>query len=787
MGLQSLFNRLSVRFAILMVLLIVLPAGIAIGVVGNRIKRDFRETALRQFAKQLDIKADRAETLLEVAKGDVEALVSEIMQDFKEIEGTGEFFVDGAITPAFFKSKLYREFVKDLKVMMLSSRFFLQSRLIDATGQEIIRYDRTDLGPILEPRGKLLNKSKRDYFRHMVDSDDNDVHVTSVSLNREDGGFTVPHTPMLRIGQKITLPDGKLFGVLVINAHAEMMFGSRLSGEGSRFLVIDEEGSYLRHWNEAVLFGKDLGHSANLLAEEPELKVNLQKQDARIHYDAELKEFRVWRKVFFKGHERSEYWVFMERRLESFILAPWYLAVERGTAGLAIILIAGFSVYALLAHKFLSPLQDLTAAIKNMEKGDLSGRVKIKSSTEVGDIADAYNSMAERLEQTDLELRRSMALESSISLTAPNAHIVADNNGVILTVNPATERMFGYSKDELVGRNVSLLAPSPHREDHDGYIENYKKSGVAKIIGKARELEAIRKTGKKFPIILHVSETIVDDERIFVGIIEDITVRKKAEGELLLTMEKLKKANEEIKSFANIVSHDLRSPLLNVKGFSGELKKACVEIEKILKESVHDVDQRKTVEELMRGDIQEALGFIESSTTSMERLISGILKLAQIGSRKLKYTEVNAKMLVDEKVKTMKHQIESRKLKVVVSGLPNVVADEVCMDQIFGNILSNAINYTDPNRPGLIEITGERRADDILFKIADNGIGIPGYAKKKVFEIFRRGVGKEYPGEGMGLAYVKALVEKHNGNIWFESQEGEGTTFYFTISDKLKS
>ena len=788
MSYKSVFKRLSVRLTLLVFVLIAVPVGIALGILEQKLKDDFRQSALQQLDQKLDIKLERANTLLELAVGEVNAAVNEFAEDLKKYKELDTNFIEGVVTPAFFNSELYQELSSDLKKVMETSRYYLQTRILDSTGQEIIRFNRSEFGPVEVPGEKLQNKSKRDYFRRIVEGN-NTVYIASVSLNMEDGEVTLPHTPMLRIGKKILLEDGRLFGIMVLNVHANIAFGSLLSGEGSRFLVIDEEGKYLHHWKEELLFGKDLGHAANLLAEEPELNVNLQKQDAMIHYDPELKEFRIWKKVYFDKNDRSKYWVFMERRMESSILSPWLAAVETGTAGLVFVLVIGISFFVILAHNTFTPLRELSGAISEMEKGELSARVKFETKTEMGDIGTAFNRMAEQLEHTDLELRRAMALASCISVAAPNSHIVADQYGKILTVNPVTEKVFGYKSGELVGENVSVLAGSPHRENHDQYLTNYLETGEKKIIGITRELVAVRKSGELFPVNLHVNEADVDGETVFVAIIEDITERKRADDALRMAMQKLTKANAEIKDFANIVSHDLRSPLVNLKGFSGELKEAFRDIQKILEQAPPSLSEehQNRINELFQDEIPESFGFIDSSARVMERLVTSIMELARIGARKMKLTEVDIGKLIDEILKSMHHQMEEMDVDVKVNSLPSVMADLMSMDQIFRNILSNAVKYLDPDRRGVIEISGERRSGDTLFKVEDNGRGIPGYGKDKVFALFRRVVGKDIPGEGVGLAFVKALVERHEGEIWFETEEGKGTTFFFTIPHKIRT
>jgi len=269
--------------------------------------------------------------------------------------------------------------------------------------------------------------------------------------------------------------------------------------------------------------------------------------------------------------------------------------------------------------------------------------------------------------------------------------------------------------------------------------------------------------------------------------VQNALEKQRLQKQIFLSNKKLKEANKEIKNFANIVSHDLRAPLVNLKGFSQELRTACGDIEDILKEvsaSLTD-KQRKRIDELLQKDVLEAVNFINSSTSTMDRLVSNILILSRAGRRELNFEKIKIEKFVKEKLKTLNHQIETRGIKIKLNELPNVKADKSALDQIFGNILSNAIKYLEPDRPGVIEIMGERRKEQTLFIVRDNGRGIAEEDFHKVFEIFRRAGKPCVQGEGMGLPYAKVLVERHDGEICFESKEGVGTTFYFTISDKL--
>jgi len=183
----------------------------------------------------------------------------------------------------------------------------------------------------------------------------------------------------------------------------------------------------------------------------------------------------------------------------------------------------------------------------------------------------------------------------------------------------------------------------------------------------------------------------------------------------------------------------------------------------------------------LEADIPEALGFISASVERMNSLISAILKLSRLGQRELQIEEVDTATLVQDIMKSLGHQIAERGATIVIGDLPTVSADFTAMEQIFGNILNNAILYLAPERPGHIEISAERLQRETVFRISDNGQGIADSDRERVFELFRRAGKPTVPGEGMGLAYVKTLVRRHEGRIWFESKLGDGTTFSFTI------
>ncbi len=371
--------------------------------------------------------------------------------------------------------------------------------------------------------------------------------------------------------------------------------------------------------------------------------------------------------------------------------------------------------------------------------------------------------------------------------------LTIDEKGKLEMLNPSAQRLFGYTSDEILGKNINVLMPEPYQGEHDQYLRTYIETGQAKIIGFGREVLGLKKNGSTFPIYLAVSETYLDERRIFTGIVRDLTEQKKAKevvkqmnAALKVKAQELADANEEVKNFAYIVSHDLKAPLVNITGFSMELKSSIRDIDAALEEVPHDLRTKfKNTEDLIRADIQESLEFIESSVHRMDALISALLNLSRLGHRTLEFQPVDMNELLKNILASQNYEIARNKIKVLVNPLPEVIADSTSMEQIMGNLIDNAIKYIDPDRDCKIEITGNRLAEETIFQISDTGRGIAEHDIKKIFNIFRRAGKEDISGQGMGLAYVKMFIKRHQGSIHCESALKRGTTFKFSISNNL--
>ncbi len=245
--------------------------------------------------------------------------------------------------------------------------------------------------------------------------------------------------------------------------------------------------------------------------------------------------------------------------------------------------------------------------------------------------------------------------------------------------------------------------------------------------------------------------------------------------------------NEELRRFAYMVSHDLRAPLVNMNGFLAELRGAIHVVQGVvegLRPHLSDA-QKQAVAMSLYEDIPEALDFIGSSVRKMARLSNAVLMLSQIGRRELIFERIDTLLLVQEILATLAFQINQKKVTVDISPLPEVIADQVALEQIMSNLLTNALTYLRPEQAGYIRMWSEATPDKTTFFVQDNGRGIAAADQEKIFEPFYRAGRQDTPGEGMGLTYTQTLVRRHGGHICCQSEPEQGTTFVFSLSNYL--
>ena len=258
----------------------------------------------------------------------------------------------------------------------------------------------------------------------------------------------------------------------------------------------------------------------------------------------------------------------------------------------------------------------------------------------------------------------------------------------------------------------------------------------------------------------------------------------------------LREANDEIQRFAYIVSHDLRSPLVNIMGFTSELEQLHADIFKRIAtfarasaspapvvaaetEPVLEAEDKQLAQ-----DFSEALEFIKSSIAKMDRLISAILNLTREGRREFEPVRIDTRELIEGIVTTVAHQAAEAHAQIRVEPLPHIVSDRLALEQIFSNLIDNALKYLKPGVPGNISIRGRTKLGFAIFEVADNGRGIDPKDHRRIFDLFRRAGAQDKPGQGIGLAHVRALVRRLGGTMSVSSELHSGSTFTMTLPIK---
>jgi signal transduction histidine kinase len=257
----------------------------------------------------------------------------------------------------------------------------------------------------------------------------------------------------------------------------------------------------------------------------------------------------------------------------------------------------------------------------------------------------------------------------------------------------------------------------------------------------------------------------------------------------------LREANDEIQRFAYIVSHDLRSPLVNIMGFTSELEELRADIFRRIAALGRAAAAASPVpmvaskaepvleseDQQLSQDFAEALGFIKSSIAKMDRLISAILHLTREGRREFEPERIDTGGLIEGIVATVAHQAAEAKAQIRIEPLPAIVSDRFALEQIFSNLIDNALKYLKPGVPGDISVRGRTKLGFAIFEIADNGRGIDPKDHQRIFDLFRRAGTQDKPGQGIGLAHVRALVRRLGGTMSVQSELNSGSTFTITL------
>jgi PAS domain S-box-containing protein len=353
--------------------------------------------------------------------------------------------------------------------------------------------------------------------------------------------------------------------------------------------------------------------------------------------------------------------------------------------------------------------------------------------------------------------------------SAPDAMVIVDRDGLVQIVNAQTERLFGYSRDELIGKPVEILMPQRFHAQHVGHRSNYSESPRPREMGAGLELSGRRKDGTEFPIEISLSPFKTRGRTFISSAIRNVSDRRQAEEQIRKLnsvlrdrIAELNAVNKELESFSYSVSHDLRAPLRHIDGFT-----------RILKEEYAGELPQDGVRYLDR---------VLEAANHMGHLVDDLLNLARIGRREVAKQRVRLEDVVREAIAELPPETSQRNIEWLIEPLAYADCDPGLLKLVFSNLLSNSAKFTRTRQDAVIEIGECESRGASAYFVRDNGVGFdPKYADK-LFGVFQRLHRQEdFEGTGIGLATVQRIIRRHGGEIWAESEPDRGATFFFTL------
>ena len=684
----------------------------------------------------------------------------------------------------------YQQWVKrqqSIFVSMLKNKpEYLKLRFIDKYGQEQIVVGREGNHIVALAGGELQNKLHRVYFNETLKLEKGSVYLSEINLNREYGKISVPHREVLRSSAPVyNEVNGEVAGILLVTVEIGKALRSiqdGAKGSGSNIYITNDRGGYLLHPDSSKGYGFDLGKHYRIQEEFPQLAKLYLPDNKDLESILQPKDIGGdyvinFAKIHFDPNKPERFIAVGMTELYSDIVAKQTGVLNNVVIIALLLTLLAIFLAILFSIRLSRPIKQITQAIDDYANDHESTVVMpVTQNDEIGVLARSYKSMIAQIEDAQINLKdlnknlesriseRTLDLEMSekrqrsILENMVDGLATIDEMGSIQSFNSAAVDMFGYSEEEVMGCNINMLMPEPYHSEHDGYLENYHQSGEKKIIGLGREVEGLRKDGSIFPLELAVSEMVVSGDKVFTGVIRDITERKQ--------MDKMK--NE----FISTVSHELRTPLTSIRGSLGLLVGG-------------------TVGELPES-ANEMLKIASNNTERLLLLINDILDIQKIESGKMNFSfaSVELKSFIEKAISEHAEYGKQYGVKFKINHMLDnvkVYADKDRLMQVMGNLLSNAAKFSHSGDTVDISIAAHQ-GNRLRISVTDYGSGIPEKFQPKLFERFTQHDSSDTRakgGTGLGLSITKVIVEKHGGLIDFVSKEGIGSTFYIELPELI--
>ncbi|MGZ7068453.1 MAG: PAS domain S-box protein, partial [Methanobacterium sp.] len=370
-------------------------------------------------------------------------------------------------------------------------------------------------------------------------------------------------------------------------------------------------------------------------------------------------------------------------------------------------------------------------------------------------LKEARDNLEEKVEERTAELELASVYNRSLIEASLDPLVTIGPDGKITDINKSTEMVTGFSRDELIGTDFSDYFTEPQKAKL-GYQRVFREGEVRDY-----PLGIKHKKGHITPVLYNA--TVYKDEYDkVIGVFaaaRDITEIQQAEKQLKEIINELERSNKELQSFAYITSHDLQEPLRSIASYAQLLK--------------------RRYEGQLDDDADDFIEFMVAGATRMKEQIQGLLEYSRVGTQGEEFKEFNSEETLNETLSILNSSLDECNAKITYDPLPNIYGDKSQITRVFQNLIGNALKFRREGVQPKIHISAQKKDDEYVFSVQDNGIGMEKQYSDRIFEVFKRlhPIG-EYEGTGIGLAIVKRIIERHGGRIWVESELGEGSTFY---------
>lgn len=703
---------------------------------------------------------------------------------------------NGGIDP--FDNSTYKLWIERLgtifKADAMASSAYIQLRYIDENGDEMVRVDSDGEIVIQKAEDELQNKADRYYFTEAINLEPGQIYVSELDLNKEGDPpkIEVPYKPVLRIATPIFYEEtDQVRGIVIFNIDASELLAKAINEDVvndpdhpiAGFYIVSNEGYYYMHPDNSKEWGgvDNLGTGYNLKNDFPEdISALIFSGESGAKELEDHTYIAAYNPIYPDIKNKDNFWVLIRLIPEDVILLPII-----SLRNLIIIVAIGFGILAIALSIFFSrslsrPIAKLVEVANAIGKGDLNSRFDGESDDEIGLLGMEINNMADEIlfarsnleKQVDertkelnekkkaLEKNQRTLLETVEDLKkfqlavdhASDQIVITDSDGIVLYANPVFEVITGYTVKEILGTKGGVMWG--RLMDKKFYEDMWKTIKIDKKVFSG-ELTNHRKDGREYDAVTTIAPILDDndDVKFFVAIERDVT--------------KAKEVDRMKTEFISLVSHQMRTPLSSMKWFS----------EMLLSGDAGALNEKQ----------KEFTQNISDSNDRMIALVDSLLNISRIESGRIVIDPkpTYLKELAESILAELDPQIKKKKINVILNiedSMPKVDIDPKLIGEVYANLLTNAVKYTPDG--GEITVSIAKKGNEYITQISDTGCGIPAKDHDKVFTKFFRADNArelETDGNGLGLYLIKAIVESSGGRIWFESEEGKGTTFWFTL------